>query len=443
MTIDSSIALGVKPVQIDSPINALAQMYQIKAAQQQSQAADMTMQGHQRTLDDSNKLRSLFSAPGFDMQNPDSLKQVMAISPTQGMAMQKAQLDGRETQGKIAKQQVDLIDAKLKQSREYLATVRTPEEYLAWHEANHRDPVLGPELSARGVSAEQARASIMAGIQQPGGFEEMLKKSALGIEKFVEMNKPTVHMQNLGGTSQVVSTPGMGGAPTVLSSTPMTQSPESVATERSAAAARAQSAAQFGITQAAGKVPAGYRAGLGGTLAFIPGGPADPNLEKNKPLTETQGKATGFAARMQDSDKIISLYDGKVSPAAVAAVGGVSPSWLPGGGMINAATNSIIGMRSPEAQLYQQAQENWVTANLRLESGAVIGDVEKENEVKKWFPQAGDMPGRIAQKAAARKVAERSMVVQAGPGSKQIAGIVNGPVNDIHAQADAILKGAK
>ena len=108
MTIDSSIALGVKPVQIDSPTNALAQMYQIKAAQQQGQAADMTMQKEQRGVDDSNKLRSLFSAPGFDMQNADSLKQVMAISPTQGMAMQKAQLDNNKTRGEIDSKAFDV-----------------------------------------------------------------------------------------------------------------------------------------------------------------------------------------------------------------------------------------------------------------------------------------------------------------------------------------------
>lgn len=431
MTIDSSIALGVKPVQIDSPMNALAQMYQIKAAQQQGQAADMTMQGHQRTLDDSNKLRSLFAAPGFDMQNADSLKQVMAISPTQGLAMQKAQLDGRETQGKIAKQQVDLIDAKLKQSREYLATVRTPEEYLAWHEANHRDPVLGPELSARGVSAEQARASIMAGIQQPGGFEEMLKKSALGIEKFAEMNKPTVHMQNLGGTSQVVSTPGMGGAPTVLSSTPMTQSPESVATERSAAAARAQSAAQFGITQAAGKVPNGYRAGPGGSLVAIPGGPADP---ANKPLTESQGKAALFASRMDKADALMTGLNNAGTKNTSAIKDALESVPLIGNSLGKAGNYAA----SDAQQRLEQSQRDFVNAVLRQESGAAIGAGEFESAQKQYFPQRGDSAGVIQQKAENRKTAIQGMKQMAGTGAARLAA-----PDDVHAQADAILKGGK
>jgi hypothetical protein len=55
------------------------------------------------------------------------------------------------------------------------------------------------------------------------------------------MNKPTIQTQNLGGTSRVTSMPGLGGAPTILSDTPITQSADSRASAASAAAGRAQS----------------------------------------------------------------------------------------------------------------------------------------------------------------------------------------------------------
>jgi hypothetical protein len=151
-----------------------------------------------------------------------------------------------------------------------------------------------------------------------------------------------------------------------------------------------------------------------------------------KPLTEVQAKATTFASRMKDADKIISEYDGKVSPAAVRAASGVMPDWIPGSSVANAAANTAIGAVSPETQKYRQAQENWVTANLRLESGAAIGKDEKDAEIAKWFPVPGDSKDVITQKAAARKVAERALAAQAGPGASKIDGIVDGPAANVN-----------
>jgi hypothetical protein len=107
MAIDSNIALGVKPIQIDSPLNSLAQLYQLKNAQSQGQMNDLNMQERTRGIEDSNKLRNLYAQPGFDMNSPESMRQVMGISPSQGMAMQKSQLDNRKTQGDIDKTSFD------------------------------------------------------------------------------------------------------------------------------------------------------------------------------------------------------------------------------------------------------------------------------------------------------------------------------------------------
>lgn len=63
---------------------------------------------------------------------------------------------------------------------------------------------------------------------------------------------------------------------------------------------------------------------------------------------------------------------------------------------------------------YKQAQEDWVRAKLRKESGAVIGEQEMADEIKTYFPTWQDDPDTIAQKAYARKVAESSMGIAAG-----------------------------
>ena len=69
---------------------------------------------------------------------------------------------------------------------------------------------------------------------------------------------------------------------------------------------------------------------------------------------------------------------------------------------------------TPEGQQYKSAQEDWVRAKLRKESGAVIGEEEMAREITTYFPQPGDGPEVIAQKAAQRATAQEGMARQAG-----------------------------
>lgn len=144
------------------------------------------------------------------------------------------------------------------------------------------------------------------------------------------------------------------------------------------------------------------------------GVPLKGKTSADKPLTETQGKATTFAARMQDAENTIQQLEAK----------GVSGSDLR---TRAAGTDWTNFMASPEGQQYRQAQENWVTANLRQESGAAIGVDEMAKDVRKFFPTIGDAPAVKEQKSRARAVAQRGMVEQAGAGGKRVAAIVAGP----------------
>jgi len=140
-------------------------------------------------------------------------------------------------------------------------------------------------------------------------------------------------------------------------------------------------------------------------------------LEGGKP-TEAEQKAAGFAQRMELSDQLAKDIESKVSEQQLAGkdVGTMYPTArtqalgsvpLVGGYLQN------IGS-STQQQLYRQAQENWVRANLRKESGAVIGADEMRDEIKTYFPQPGDKPAQIAQKELARQVTQEAMKTAAG-----------------------------
>jgi hypothetical protein len=139
--------------------------------------------------------------------------------------------------------------------------------------------------------------------------------------------------------------------------------------------------------------------------------------EGGKP-TESEQKAAGFAQRMELSNQLAKDIENKVATQQLAGkdVGTMYPTArtqalgavpLVGGYLEN------IGS-STQQQLYKQAQENWVRANLRKESGAVIGTDEMKDEIRTYFPQPGDRPEKIAQKQLAREVTQNAMKTAAG-----------------------------
>lgn len=66
-------------------------------------------------------------------------------------------------------------------------------------------------------------------------------------------------------------------------------------------------------------------------------------------------------------------------------------------------------MRGDQGASYHQAMQNWVTANLRKESGAAIPEIEMQREIEKYFPMPGNSAQVVAQKERSRRQAYVSM----------------------------------
>lgn len=130
--------------------------------------------------------------------------------------------------------------------------------------------------------------------------------------------------------------------------------------------------------------------------------PENPNRVKKIPgmdFDQAQLKAAGYANRMAQAEGLSSeivksgYTPGNIYDQMAASLG------TPG--------NYVM---SQEGQQFRQAQEDWVRAKLRLESGAVIGEEEMKKEIETYFPKAGDTDKVIAQKARARQIAIDNLV---------------------------------
>jgi hypothetical protein len=120
-------------------------------------------------------------------------------------------------------------------------------------QAAYQNPDLKPITST--VPLEQAIAKIPA---DPAGFQNWRNQMALGMTKFVELNKPQLTTQNLGGTSRITATPGLGGAPQVLSETPITQSADNKATVGASLTNAAATRALAQATRDAANIQSGF-----------------------------------------------------------------------------------------------------------------------------------------------------------------------------------------
>jgi hypothetical protein len=121
-------------------------------------------------------------------------------------------------------------------------------------------------------------------------------------------------------------------------------------------------------------------------------------------FTETQGKANQFATRMEHAGSTLDKLDEQGTSLKGAAL-----EHIPGGNYL----------QSNNYQDYKQAQQEFVTALLRRESGAAIAHHEFESYGKQFFPQPGDGPEVIAQKRQARWNALNAMKSEAGPAYKK------------------------
>jgi len=253
MPVNPNIAMGVRGIELQNPLAQYGQIAAIQNAQNQNALAQFQLTGAQREQEsinalnqayqsaynpqtgeiDINALRKTLSTGGFGSKLPGLEK---SLGELQKQKLETEKLKGEVTAQptKLAAEQTNLVDAKLKQSRQFLENVTTPEQYIAWHESNHKDPILGPMLAARGVTADQARGRIMQAIQQgPAAFAQLINESKLGTEKFMELNKPTTSVVNRSGQSDIVQTPGLGGTPVTAGSYADVPLPANVEAQRS------------------------------------------------------------------------------------------------------------------------------------------------------------------------------------------------------------------
>jgi hypothetical protein len=130
-----------------------------------------------------------------------------------------------------------------------------------------------------------------------------------------------------------------------------------------------------------------------------------PFLPEAKPPTESEATSAGYLTRMKAAEALMQQQGPAGFPTVATNLAGAIP-------MVGGMAQRVA--ETPAQGQFRQAQEDWVRAKLRKESGAVIGEQEMAREITTYFPMPGDSPQVIAQKAQARNVAMDALSIGAG-----------------------------
>lgn len=213
MPIDPNIALSVKPVELQNPLGAYTNYLQARGLQTQNALHqfqfDQARQADERATIRLNALREA---------GTDANKIGNALVQSGDVKGYTDFMKGFREQQKAHS---EALDAALKTSRQFLSTIDpnapdAAEKMVQWHLANHADPLIGPALAARGVTAQQSMDTIRQAAGAPGGIQQLFAQSSLGMDKFIEHNAPKYITANQGGKESITAFPGLGfGKPVV------------------------------------------------------------------------------------------------------------------------------------------------------------------------------------------------------------------------------------
>jgi len=134
-----------------------------------------------------------------------------------------------------------------------------------------------------------------------------------------------------------------------------------------------------------------------------------------KPLSDTQALTFGYGTRMSNANVIISELEDEFTGAIGIITG---HKWFPG------------VFKTDDRLRIEQAERNFINAVLRRESGAAIAPSEFDSAAKQYFPQPGDSPEVLDQKAANRKTVISNFAIAANVPLSEITGQEETPTGE-------------
>jgi hypothetical protein len=207
-TLDPSIILGVKPVDVPDQSSLILKGLQAQGLMGQNQLQGLQIQQAQRAAEEQGRLTQVLSDPSFLTADTSTQRQkIMAAAPTTGIPLINKMLETQKTQGEIDTSTQSR--AKSKYDLEHQQVVATGGELGAAADQGP-DAVLNVIKTSRNIPDDQRAALLQMAQADPVGFAKRQAAGTLTAAQQLEFGRPGVIESPLGPVSYSKTNPNAG-----------------------------------------------------------------------------------------------------------------------------------------------------------------------------------------------------------------------------------------
>lgn len=235
MALDASIPLGVKPLQLQDPLNAMARIMQVKGMQQEQANNALLMDEKRQGFERSNRMRQILEGGG----DAGALRKGGFLK--ESIDLEKHGADTAKVGAETLAKKAEGVGKKVALYRDQMANINDPQGAAQLLSAMHADP----DLQGTPVTAVPLQVQLQG--LQGGDFGRWKQEFGLGATEFIKLNKPTITTRNLGGTTDTLASEGVTGKTTTLNRVANTATPGDIMTDTRV---RSEGAANRGVTLA-------------------------------------------------------------------------------------------------------------------------------------------------------------------------------------------------
>lgn len=420
-TIDHNILSGLRPVQIDSPVNALAQVLKVQSMQQEGQLGQAKLDEYKRTKDRQNKLLGLVQGLPATATDDDRIGAMKGGGfYDEADKLQTGMLNRRKTESEVNAKAWETQSKKLELAGQAFGYVRQNPTLDA---ANQTLDYLAQNGVYDAATVAQYKQAIAADPSKIAGLAEQAFRTVLDAKD--QLMK--IDTRDTGGAVQTTGTDPLTGKVSILGTVSKTQSPDSIASNAQSNTNSLRTATSSKYSADKSAETSRYATNTAAGTAKAAREQADAHFNTTNgaggKMTEDQSKATGWLVQAENAwtnlRKAAFDKQGKMTAAVAPGFGdGVASLPLMGG-----IGNSL---RSPARQKFVQAASSMSEAFLRAATGAGVNYEEAKQKVEELTPVWGEDPSVTRQKFDAIPLYIDSLKVRAGPGAAKAAGVLAG-----------------
>jgi hypothetical protein len=188
--IDPSIAMGFRPIQIESPVNQMAAISQLQSAQQQQQMNALKAQEYQRGIEQRNALARIHADPKVKIGSPEYLARVSQEAPDLFEGVTTRANQQAELAEKIEERKFKNFGRKFDLYKSFVPTINSIDGVTQFVSAAYKDPDLSPILNQIRPFEEALNANQDEYNRDPENWK--LNASGVSPEKIIEIARNRV-----------------------------------------------------------------------------------------------------------------------------------------------------------------------------------------------------------------------------------------------------------